>query len=84
MTERHFLVATSGPSVQRRVMAVVRGGGGFVLLATASGALIARMADRVRDEVAAMPGVGHVGAVEVSPRPIRRIRVGPEGRRVPN
>lgn len=82
MSERHFLILAEGPNAQRRVIEVVRRSGGRVVIALASGAVVARLAEAMKEAVAALPGVRHLGGVEVSPRPIRRIRLGPDGRPV--
>ncbi|WP_114376085.1 hypothetical protein [Elioraea thermophila] len=82
MSERHFLILAEGPNAQRRVTELVRGSGGRVVIALASGAVIARFAEAMKEAVAALPGVRHLGGVELAPRPIRRIRLDLDGRPV--
>jgi hypothetical protein len=82
VTEHHYLVLARDFAAQRRVVSSIRSTGGVVLLALRSGAVIARMSDDIKNEIAASNDVRHCGAIEVSPRPIRRIRVGPDGTRI--
>jgi hypothetical protein len=65
-----------------RVGARIKALGGLVLIQLPTPALIAEMSDAAKDEIAALPEVHHCGGVEIAPRPIRRIRVGPDGARL--
>jgi hypothetical protein len=82
MAERHYLVLARDAEAQKRVAHRVRAAGGVVLIALPSLALIARLDEQAKEELAASSDVRHCGAIEITPRPIRRIRVGPDGQRV--
>jgi hypothetical protein len=82
MADRHYLLVARDAEAQKRIALRVRAGGGIVLASLPSLAIIARLSDATKDDLAASNDVRHCGAVEISPRPIRRIRVGPDGTHV--
>ncbi|MCS6854924.1 MAG: hypothetical protein NZ523_09265 [Elioraea sp.] len=84
MSERHYLVLTAAGRAQQRVVGSIRAGGGVVLLAVPSGAIVARMGEALKEAIAALPGVRHLGGVDVAPRPPKRIRVRADGRPGPS
>jgi hypothetical protein len=82
MADRHYLVVARDAEAQKRITLRIRAGGGIVLASLPSLAVIARLGDQAKEELTASGDVRHCGAVEISPRPIRRIRVGPDGTHV--
>jgi hypothetical protein len=82
VARRHYLVVVRDLPSRVRVGARIKAAGGVVLLQLPTPALIAEMSDAAKDAIAALPDVRHCGGVEIAPRPIRRIRVGPDGARL--
>ncbi|MCU0985718.1 MAG: hypothetical protein MUC89_12365 [Acetobacteraceae bacterium] len=82
MAERHYLIVARDAEAQARLSRQVRAKGGMVLVSLPSRAIVARLDDATKDDLAGSSDVRHCGAIEISPRPIRRIRVGPGGARV--
>lgn len=82
MAERHYLIVARDAEAQKRLARRVRARGGVVLVSLPSLALVARLDDQAKDDLAGSSDVRHCGAIEISPRPIRRIRFGPDGTRV--
>lgn len=82
MARRHYLVVARDLPSLARVRTRVTAAGGVVLIALPYPALVVEMSDAAKDEIAASPDVRHCGGVELAPRPIRRIRVGPDGTRL--
>lgn len=82
MPQRHYLILPSSRAAQPRVREAVVQAGGLVILAVASGALVARLDDAGKEAVSARHDVRHCGGVDIAPRPIRRIRVNEAGNRI--
>jgi hypothetical protein len=82
VARRHYLVVTRDLAARSRVGVRVKAAGGVVLIALPHPALLVEMSDATKDEIASSPDVRHCGGVELAPRPIRRIRVGPDGARL--
>lgn len=82
MGERHYLVVAQDSAAQKRIVQRVRAGGGLVLASLPSLAVIARFGEPMKQDLDASSDVRHCGAVEMTPPPIRRIRVGPDGTRL--
>jgi hypothetical protein len=82
MPQRHYLIVPSSRAAQPRVREAVVQAGGLVILAVASGALVARLDDAGKEAVSARHDVRHCGGVDLAPRPIRRIRVNEAGNRI--
>lgn len=80
---RHFLLALRpGIHDRSRLMASLRQLGAQLVL-NLPHALIVVAHETQRDSLASLPGVTHAGGVEMTGRPIRRLRVLPDGRTVP-
>lgn len=82
MSDRHYLVVARDAEAQKRLVRRMRAMGGVVLASLPSLAVIARLGDQAKDDISASSDVRHCGAVEISPPPIRRIRIGPDGTRM--
>jgi hypothetical protein len=82
MPERHYLIVPTSRAAQPRVRETVVQAGGVVILAAASGALLVRLDDAGKEAVTARQDVRHCGGVDITPRPIRRIRVDQAGNRI--
>lgn len=82
MPQRHYLIVPNSRAAQPRVREAVVQAGGLVILAVASGALVARLDDAGKEAVSARHDVRHCGGVDLAPRPIRRIRVNEAGNRI--
>lgn len=82
MPQRHYLILPSSRAAQPKVREAVMQAGGLVILAVASGALVARLDDAGKEAISARHDVRHCGGVDLAPRPIRRIRVDEAGNRI--
>lgn len=82
MARRHYLIVTRDVAARASIAARVAAGGGRVLVLLPRPALVVEMGYATKDEIVSRPDVVHLGAVEIAPRPIRRIRVSPDGARL--
>ncbi|QXM24545.1 hypothetical protein KO353_15105 [Elioraea tepida] len=79
MSSQHYLLVARDLPARARLAARVKAAGGLVLLVLPKPALVVELSDDAKDEIAAHPDVTHCGGVQITPRPIRRIRVSVDG-----
>ena len=82
MATRHFLIVPVSAGARQPVAEAVARAGGRVILTAGPGALVVRMEESLKQEIASRHDVRHLGDVDFVPRPIRRIRVDQAGNRI--